>query len=326
VEHVVAGPWRLAARRLRGDRRALVAGGLLLGLVVASLAAPAWANLVANSGPREIHVSDTVETDGEAVDVVGRDGTPIGPTWERRFFLGADAEGRDVMVRLLYGARNSLLIGVIAALATIVLGVALGLLSGYAGGFVDGAISGGVDVLWAFPVILLGVSLGAALAVGGIDIGPVEISGGSVLIPIFVITIGTVPYVVRPVRAQVRLLREQEFVMAARAVGMGPARIMASEILTNVTGTLIVLFPLIVGNAIQLEAALSFLGVGVRPPEPSWGTLIDDGVHRITTAPHIALVSGGFLVLTVLTLNMLGDGVRRAFDPHGRRQSYVKQA
>jgi peptide/nickel transport system permease protein len=302
-----------------------VSVGLLVVLVVAALAAPAWSDLVADSGPREIHISDTVEVGGKAVDVVGRDGRPIGPTWKGRFFLGADADGRDLMVRLLYGARTSLLIGVGAALATIMLGVGLGLLSGYAGGLVDDAISGAVDVLWAFPGILLGVALGAALAVGGLDVGPVEISGGSILIPVFVITIGTVPYIVRPVRAEVRSLREQEFVMAARAAGMGPVRIMVRELLPNAAPTLIVLFPLMVGNAIQLEAALSFLGIGVRPPEPSWGTLIDDGVQRIATAPQLALVPGALLVLTVLTLNLLGNGVRRAFDPHARRQSYLKQ-
>jgi peptide/nickel transport system permease protein len=307
------------------DWRALAAAGILLALVVASVAAPAWANLVADSGPQEIHLSETVEVDGETVHVVGRDGRPIGPTWTGHFFLGADTQGRDVMVRLLYGGRNSLLIGVAAALLTIALGVGLGLLSGYAGGLVDGAISGGVDVLWAFPGILLGVALGAALTVGGLDLGPVEISGGSVLIPVFVITIGAVPYVVRPIRAQVRSVREREFVLAARAAGMGPVRIMGQEILPNVTSTLVVLFPLVVGNAIQLEAALSFLGVGVQPPEPSWGTLIDDGVERLTTAPQLALVAGMLVVLTVLMLNILGDGVRRAFDPHARRRSYLKQ-
>ena len=207
---------------------------------------------------------------------------PIGPTWQGHFFLGADSKGRDVMVRLLYGGRNSLLIGVAAALATIMLGVGLGVLSGYAGGFVDDAISWAVDVIWAFPAILLGISLGAALRVRGIDLGPVEISGGSVLIPVFVITIGTVPYVVRPIRAQVRSVREQEFVLAARAVGMGPARIMAHEILPNVASTLIVLFPLIVGNAIQLEAALSFLGVGVQPT----GAVVGDDDRRRRRPPH----------------------------------------
>jgi peptide/nickel transport system permease protein len=299
---------------------------VILALVAASLAAPLWANLVAESGPREIHVSETVEVDGEQVDVVGRDGRPIGPTWDRRFFLGADTNGRDVMVRLLYGGRNSLLIGVSAALATVLLGLALGLLAGYVGGVVDGAISGAVNVLWAFPGILLGVALGAALTVGGIDIGPVEISRGSLLIPIVVITIGAVPYVVRPVRAQVRSLREREFVMAARAVGMGPVRIMGRELASNVAPTAIVLFPLMVGNAIQLEAALSFLGIGVRQPEPSWGTLIDDGVTRITTAPLLALAPGALVIVTVLTLNVFGDGVRRAINPHARRRSYLKHA
>jgi peptide/nickel transport system permease protein len=290
-----------------------------------SVAAPLWAERVAHTEPQEIHVTETVEVDGKPVRVVGVDGQPIGPTWRGRFFLGADSQGRDVMVRLLYGGRNSLLIGVAAALATVALGVGLGLLSGYAGGLVAGAVSAAVDVLWAFPGILLGISLGAALTVGGLDLGPVDISAGSLLIPVFVITIGAVPYVVRPIRAQVRSVREQEFVLAARAAGLGPVRIMGREILPNVASTLIVLFPLIVGNAIQLEAALSFLGVGVQPPEPSWGTLIEDGVQRLTTAPHLAVAAGMLVVLTVLTLNMLGDGVRRAFDPHARRRTFLKQ-
>jgi peptide/nickel transport system permease protein len=313
------------AGRLRGDRRALAAVGVLLALVVVSAAAPVWANNVAHTGPEEIHVTDTVEVDGDQIAVVGLDGQPIGPTWQSSFFLGADSQGRDVMVRLLYGGRNSLLIGISAALATTALGVALALIAGYAGGLVDGAISGVVDLLWAFPGILLGVSLGAALTVGGLDLGPVELSGGSLLIPVLVITIGAVPYVVRPARAQVRSVREQEFVLAARAAGMGPGRIMTREILPNVATTLIVLFPLIVGNAIQLEAALSFLGVGVQAPEPSWGTLIEDGVQRLTTAPQLAVAAGMLVVLTVLTLNMIGDGVRRAFDPHARRRTFLKQ-
>jgi len=298
---------------------------VLLAVVAASLAAPLWSHLVAHSAPDETHVTETLEEDGHAVPVVRRDGQPIGPTWRGRFFLGADAQGRDVMVRVLYGGRNSLLIGLTAALATIVLGLALGLLAGYSGGALDAAISGVVNVMWAFPGILLGVALAAALRVGGIDAGPVQISGSSVVIPVLVIAIGAVPYVVRPVRALVLSLREQEFVLAARAVGMRPAPIMFRELLPNVAPTLIVLFPLIVGNAIQLEAALSFLGIGVQAPDASWGTLVDDGVHRIETAPALALVPGALIALTVLMLNLLGDGVRRAVDPYARRQAYVKQ-
>lgn len=280
---------------------------------------------MAHTDPQENHVTDTVEVGGDTVPVVGRHADPIGPTWRAHFFLGADTQGRDVMVRVLYGGRNSLLIGLAAALATVLLGVALGLLAGYAGGLIDDAISGAVTVLWAFPGILLGVALGAALRVGGLDIGPLDISGGSVVIPVFVIAIGAVPYVARPVRAQVVSLREREFVLAARAAGMRPGPIMFRELLPNVAPTLIVLFPLIVGNAIQLEAALSFLGVGVQPPEPSWGTLVDEGRQRIETAPALALVPGVLIALTVLMLNLLGDGVRRAFDPYARRNVYVKQ-
>ena len=313
-----AAPWRLAAHRLQRDRRALAAAGVLLALVLISVAAPIWANHVAHTGPEEIHVTDNVEVDGKRVAVVAEDGQPIGPTWQGRFFLGADSQGRDVMVRLLYGGRNSLLIGMAAALATIALGIGLGLLSGYAGGMVDRAISAGVDVLWAFPGVLLGISLGAALTAGGLDLGPVEIASGSLLIPVLVITIGAVPYVVRPIRAEVRSVREQEFVLAARAVGMRPRQIMVREVLPNVSSTLLVLFAV-------MPAPVSFLGVGVQPPAPSWGNLIGEGTERLTTAPHLAVAAGMLVVLTVLTLNMLGDGVRRAFDPHARRRSYLKQ-
>jgi peptide/nickel transport system permease protein len=298
---------------------------VLLAILAASLAAPLYANLIADSGPRDIHISETVQVGDDTVDVVGRDGQPVGPTWTRHFFLGADASGRDLMVRVLYGARNSLLIGVSAALATVMLGVALGLVAGYGGGVVDDVISWGVNVLWAFPGILLGIALGAAMTVGGLDLGPLDIPRGSVVIPVLVIALGTVPYVARPVRAEALSLRGQDFVAAARGLGMGPIAVMGRELLPNVAPTLLVLFPLIVGNAIQLEAALSFLGIGVQPPEPSWGALIDEGVPRIETAPLLALVPGALVVLTVLTLNLLGDGVRRALDPHARRQPYLKQ-
>ena len=290
---MLAGPWRLAARRARRDWRALAAAGVLLALVVMSVAAPLWAKHVAHTGPQDSHITETVEVDGERVPVVGLDGQPIGPTWQGRFFLGADSGGRDVMVRLLYGGRNSLLIGIAAALATIALGIGLGLLSGYAGGprgrrhlRRDGrplGLSGDP------PGDIAGRRAHRGRRSRPRPRGALERTRSC--FPCFVITIGAVPYVVRPIRAQVRSVREQEFVLAARAAGMGPARIMAREILPNVASTLIVLFPLIVGNAIQLEAALSFLGVGVQPPEPSWGTLIDEGGERLTTAPHLALAA-----------------------------------
>ena len=312
------GPWRLGLRRLRRNKVAVFFGFVFVLLVVACLAAPLWAEHVAHTGPDENHLTDTVVVDGQERNVVSLDGIPIGPTWQGEFFLGADKNGRDVMVRLLYGGRNSLVIGITAALITTLLSILLGLLAGYVGGKTDSVIRGLLDVIWSFPVLLLGVALGVALALGGLKLGPITISGDSLLIPIFVIGLVYIPYMARPVRGQVLALREKEFVEAARAQGAGPLRIMFGEVLPNLASTILVFFTLLIANAILLEAALSFLGAGVRPPNPSWGTMIDEGVERIATAPHLTIVPGLMLVLTVLSLNVLGDGVRDALDPRAK--------
>jgi peptide/nickel transport system permease protein len=310
------GPWRFALRRLRRSKTALASGVLFLLVVVACLAAPLWATHVAYTTPFENHLTDTVEVDGKTTNVVGLDGIPIGPTYQGRYFLGADRNGRDIMVRLLYGGRNSLVIAFSATLLTTVFALLFGLVAGYFGGAVDALIRAFLDVLWSFPVILLGVALGVALALGGLAIGPVTVSPGSLLIPILVIGVAGVPYVARPLRGLVLSLREKEFVEAARAQGAGPIRIIWSELLPNLSSTLIVLFTLLVANAVLFEAALSFLGAGVQPPTPSWGTMIADGMSRITTAPHLVIVPGLMLVVTVLSLNIVGDCLRDALDPH----------
>lgn len=312
------GPWRLTARRLRRNKFALGAGIVFLLVVAACLAAPLWAEHVAESTPDKNHLTDTVIVDGEEKDVVDPLGRPIGPTWSDHFFLGADSNGRDVMVRLLYGGRNSLMIGLAAAVGTALVGLVLGLLAGYYRGRVDAVISWALDVIWAFPVILLGVALGVALALGGLDLGPLQIESGSLAIPILIIALIYIPYLARPVRGQVLALREREFVEAARAQGLGSLRIVFTEVLPNVASTLVVLLPLLVANAILLEAALSFLGAGVQPPDPSWGTMISEGVKRIVTAPHLAIVPGAMLVLAVLSLNIFGEGVRDALDPRSK--------
>jgi peptide/nickel transport system permease protein len=252
---------------------------------------------------------------------VGLDGVPIGPQWlkaDGRFFLGADRNGRDIMVRLLYGGRNSLMIGITAALITTFLSIVLGVVAGYFRGATDAVIRGLLDVMWSFPVIILGTALGVALALGGLKIGPIELAGDSLAIPIFIIGLVYIPYMARPVRGQVLSLREKEFVEAARAQGAGPIRIMFTEVLPNLASTILVFFTLLIANAILLEAALSFLGAGVQPPSPSWGTMIDEGVDRVATAPHLAIVPGAMLVLTVLALNVFGDGVRDALDPRAK--------
>ena len=175
------------------------------------------------------------------------------------------------MVRLLYGGRNSLLIGVVAALITTLVGILVGVLAGYFRGWTDSVLSRAMDILWAFPVILLGIALGTSLALGGLQLGPLSISGDSLAIPIMVIAVVYVPYLARPIRGQVLAMREKEFVEAARAQGMGSWRIMLSEIAPNLASTLLVFFPLLVANAILLEAALSFLGAGVQAAESVLG-------------------------------------------------------
>jgi peptide/nickel transport system permease protein len=286
-------------------------------LVGIALCAPIWAD-IAGTSPARNHLSDTVIVNGKAEQVVSFDGVPISPTWQRKFFLGADQNGRDVAVRLLYGARNSLFIGITASLITVFLAVLLGMLAGYFRGWTDAIISRSLDVMWAFPVLLLGVALGVSLALGGLKIGPLHIQGNSKWIPTIIIGVVSVVYLARPIRGQVLSLREKEFVEADRAQGAGPIRIMFGELLPNLASTILVFFPLLVAQAILLEAALSFLGAGVQPPEPSWGTMLSDGVVLLSTAPHLTIVPGLMLVLTVLSLNVFGDGVRDALDPRAK--------
>ena len=239
----------------------------------------------------------------------------MGPTWHSRFFLGADSDGRDLAVRLLYGGRTSLAIGVMATAITIVLATVLGLVAGYYGRWTDGVISRMFDIVWAYPALLLAIALGVSLATGGISIGPVQINSGSILIPTLVIGIVYVPYVARPIRGEVLALREREFVESARALGFSNLRIMASEMLPNLTSTLIVFVPLQLAHSIILEAALSFLGAGVQPPAASWGTLLASGAPLFNVAPYLTLAPATLLVITCLGINVFGDGLREALDP-----------
>ena len=314
-------PWQLARRRLRRNRVALAFGVLFFGLVGIALLAPVFSAQIAETGPNTNHLADTIEVGGEQRNVVEFDGVPIGPqnvAAGGKYVLGADGNGRDVMVRLLYGARNSLFIGLTASLITALLAVVLGMLAGYYRGWVDAIISRALDVLWAFPVLLLGIALGVALAVGGLNLGPLKISGNSLWIPTLIIgVVGTV-YLARPIRGQVLSLREKEFVEAARAQGASDWRIMFGELLPNLASTILVFFPVLVANAILLEAALSFLGAGVQPPDPSWGTMLADGIKLLITSPHLTIAPGLMLALTVLSLNVFGDGVRDALDPRAK--------
>ena len=308
------GPWALAWKRLKRNHVALFFGGVFILIVLLCALAPVYAHQVAHAGPADEFLSKPINVNGKKTYVISPVGIPIGPTWHSRFFLGADGNGRDVAVRLLYGGRNSLEIGFIATLITMTIAMILGVIAGYFRGPPDGIIRFLLDVIWAFPAVLLGVALGASLAVGGI--GPIK--GNSLLVPAIVIGIVYIPYVARPIRGQVLTLREREFIDAARQQGLSHSRIMFSEVLPNLASTIIVFVPLILANAILLEAGLSYLGAGVQPPNPSWGTMISDGIRTIPAAFHNVLVPGIMLVLTVMSINIFGDGLRDALDPRAK--------
>src|SRR5215208_5086685 len=277
-----------------------------------------WSSDVCSSDLNENHLTDQIKIGGKETFVVAPNGIPLGPGLHGKFLLGADANGRDVMVRLLYGGRTSIYIGVMAALITTIVAVAVGLAAGYYRGWTDSVLSRIMDLIWAFPVLLLGIALGTALAVGGLKIGPLEVPPDSLWIPIGIIGFVYVPYMARPIRGEVLALREKEFVEAAVAQGKGSIRIMFTELLPNLVSTIIVFFTLNIANNMLLESALSFLGAGVRPPNASWGTMIAEGYEMIYTAPHLTIVPGLMIIATVLSLNVFGDGLRDALDPRAK--------
>jgi peptide/nickel transport system permease protein len=292
-----------------------VFGTLCALIVLVVLAAPLYASQIAHTTPSENHLTERTLVDGKQTNIISLGGIPIGPTWHGSYLLGADANGRDVAVRLLYGARTTLAIGGGAVLLTLLLAVPLALAAGYLGGRTDALISRLLDLIWSFPALLLGALLSTAISLTGAQIGPITISSGSKLIPVVVIGLVYVPYMTRPLRGRVLALRGQPFIEAARSTGMRPVRVMASELLPHLWTTIIVVSTLLFVNAIVLEAALSFLGAGVNPPEPSLGVLIAAGLDSVVLSPHLLLAPSIALVVIVLALSGLAEGLRRALDP-----------
>ena len=321
-------PWALAFRRLRRNRIAFAALVLFILIVVSSFAAPLYANHIAHTNPFENNVNGTTIVDGKEVPLMEQGGgvlklgeTPIGPTWDiHHYFLGADTQGRDVMARLLYGGRSSLAIGIGSALIACLIATVLALIAGFYSGLTDSLLSRVMDIVWAFPVILFAICVGTVLltAPNGLELGPIHIVATSLWLPTLIIGFIYVPYVYRPVRGSVLSVVEKEFVEAAVATGASNRRLIFSEILPNVITVVIVLMPLMIATTILTEAALSFLGVGVQPPGASWGTIISDGQNLLYTRPWVAIAPGIMIVLTVLALNVLGDGIRDALDPRAK--------
>jgi peptide/nickel transport system permease protein len=286
-------PYQLAWRRLRRDRVAIGSAVVIVLLCALAIAAPAFASLTGH-GPNE-QFTNTGTT---------AQGLPVGPS--RSFWLGADELGRDLFVRILYGARISLFVGLVSTAIATVAGVIVGLVTGYFGGAVDTALARVIDAVLAFPYLVFAIALAAVL-------------GPSLPITIGVIAFFSWAQISRIVRGQTLSIREKEYIEAARSLGAGPLRIIFIDVLPNLIAPVIVLATLLIPIAIVFESTLSFLGVGVQPPTPSWGSLLSASQGYYKVAWWFLVFPALALLITTLSFNLLGDGVRDALDPRTER-------
>jgi ABC-type dipeptide/oligopeptide/nickel transport system permease subunit len=285
-------PWRLAYERLRVDRAAKIALGTILAIVLLAILAPVFAKITGH-GPNQQFINI-----GENAN-----GGPVPPSGT--FWLGTDNNGRDLFIRILYGARVSLTVGVLATMISVAIGVVLGLAAGFIGGFVDTVIARLIDVLLSIPFLILAISIA-------------YVNGPSIWLVIVIVGVLSFTYLARIVRGQVISIKGREFIEAARALGAGPWRIMFIDLLPNVMAQVIVYATLLIPLAIVAEASLSFLGVGVPPPTADWGSMISDasswyqyGYWWFLLFPCVVLL------ITTLAFNIFGDSVRDALDPRG---------
>lgn len=305
-------PGELFWRRFRKDRFALGGIAFLIVIVILAITAPLFASLV-----------DHPVDEQYIFEMTNEFGIPNGPTLNAEidpevggkvFLFGADGGAHDLFIRILYGARTSLIVALTATAIEMVLGVTLGIMAGFYRGKIDTLVSRLTDVFYALPTLLLILGLVAACGVSK------EGCLGGLLKPGMGLVAGIIgffgwPYIARIVRGQVLSLREKEFVEAARALGASNARIMFREILPNVLAPIIVYSTLIIPTNILIEAGLSFLGIGVPPNIPSWGAMLDNAIQYYRTAWWTMLFPGIFLFTTTLAFNLVGDGLRDAFDP-----------
>lgn len=295
-------PWQVFWFRFRQDKAAIF-GLVCIGVILfMAIFAGVIAKSVVHHAPNDVFLREMTDSLG----------LPKGPN--AQFWFGGDRAGRDLFVRVLYGARVSLIVALLATGIAVVIGVTLGLAAGFYRGKVDTVISRIADVVMTLPVLLL--ALGLVSACGATQQGCL---GGllrpGVVLVILVIGFFSWPYIARIVRGQVLSLREKEFVEASRAMGSGGSRIMAREVLPNLVAPIIVYTTLIIPNNILFEAALSFLGLGVPPTTPSWGAMLSEASAVFTVAWWMMLFPGLFLFFTTLAFNLVGDGLRDALDP-----------
>lgn len=292
-----ASPRTLVWRRFKRHRLAFASGALLVLLAVASLAAPMIASLL--------------DQQVDAVDLFNRFGPP-----SPKNPLGTDELGRDLLLRLLYGGQISLLVGLVGALAAAIIGTIIGLTAGYAGGRIDAFLMRLTDAVIALPVLPLLIVLAALdFTKLGLPATLMRSPYGSLYIILGIIALVGWTTVARLVRGATLSVRERDYVRAALALGSGPTRIILRHILPNVVSPIIVATTLSVGNVILTESILSFLGLGIQPPLPSWGNMLTNAQELIYQAPALAIYPGLLIFITVIAFNFLGDGLQDALDP-----------
>jgi peptide/nickel transport system permease protein len=299
---------RLFWERFREDRAALLATGVIGFLILVAIF----------GGPIAAWITGHPNTENYQALMEDDFGLPRGPN--ARFWFGADGEGRDLFVRTMYGARTSLIVGVVASGIAVLIGLVVGLVAGYFRGVVDTVLSRTGDVMLAMPQLLISIGIVAACSSNkeGCVLGPISIQPGLQLV-ILVIVIFSWPYIARLVRGFTLSLREKEFVEASRSLGAGDFRIIFREIMPNLAGPIIVYTTLLIPQSILFEAALSYLGLGVPPDVASWGGLLNDAQRFYDVAWWLMLFPGLFLVMTTLAFNLLGDGLRDALDVRADR-------
>jgi ABC-type dipeptide/oligopeptide/nickel transport system permease subunit len=300
-------PGQIAWSRLKRDRVALAGGGVVVALILVAIFAPVVVGLLGHP-PLEFHYD---QVDPNLQVATGHFGGI-----SRDFLFGVEpVNGRDVFSRIVYGSRISLLIAFLATLLSVALGTVLGVVAGYFGGWVDTLISRTMDVFLAFPLLLFAIALA-----GVVPDRAFGLAGDTLRITLLVFIIGFFnwPYVGRIIRGQVLSLREREFVAAARSLGAGSPRILFTELLPNLLAPILIYATLLIPTNILFEAALSFLGVGVRPPTPTWGGMLSEATHWFQIAPNFMLFPGLAIFVTVLAFNLFGDGLRDALDPRSR--------